>query len=65
MYTRENVGPVSVGEVVVWHHLPTDRYVAVRIEALYGTERGRVECAALDAAWIFAEPGTAKFPRLP
>ena len=33
MYTDDVVGPVPVGEVVVWRHLPSDRYLALRVEA--------------------------------
>jgi hypothetical protein len=66
MYSDEVVGPIPVGEVVVWHHLSSDRYVALRVEALYGTDSTRqAECAAIDASWIFAVPGTSKFPHLP
>jgi hypothetical protein len=66
MYVDDAVGPIPVGEVVVWHHLPSNRYLALRVEALYGTDSTRhAQCAATDASWIFAEPGTSKFPYLP
>ena len=58
-----DVGPVPVGEIAVFHHIPTDRFVAVQVLDLYGTEDGdrRETCAAVDARWRFAPPGTADF----
>jgi hypothetical protein len=58
-YASWSVGPVKVGEIAVFHHLPTDRYLAVRVVDLYGTDdRDRREiCAAIDARWLFAPNG--------
>lgn len=66
-YVTDTVGPLETGQVVVWHDRPTDRYVALRVVRLYGTEGGerRATCAAVDARWVFAEEGTARFPHPP
>jgi len=63
MFVSWDVGPVPVGEIAVFHHIPTDRYVAVQVLDLYGTEDGdrRSTCAAVDARWRFAPPGSATF----
>jgi hypothetical protein len=65
-YETEVIGPVEIGQIVVSRQRSTGRYVAVRVVSLYGTEpERRSECAAIDARWQFADPGTARFSRLP
>jgi hypothetical protein len=60
-----SVGPVAVGEVAVFHHIPSDRFVAMRALDLYGTEDSdrRELCAAIDARWAFAPQGSGDFSR--
>jgi hypothetical protein len=62
-FTSWSIGPVAVGEMAVFRHVPTDRYLAVQAVDLYGTEDGvwRGECAAIDARWVFAPRGTGDF----
>ncbi len=62
-FSSWEVGPVPVGEIAVFHHIPTDRFVAVQVLDLYGTEDGerRSTCAAVDARWKFAARGSANF----
>jgi hypothetical protein len=58
-YASWSIGPVEVGEIAVYHHLPTDRYLAVLVVDLYGTEDSdrRELCAAIDARWLFPPGG--------
>ena len=58
-----SVGPVRVGELTVFHHIPTDRYLALQAIDMYGTEDSdrRAECAAIDARWFIAPHGTGDF----
>jgi hypothetical protein len=67
VYTTQSLGPVAVGDTLVAHHIPTDRYLAIPATALYGTEDRtmRGECAAIDARWRFAPRGTADLSRTP
>jgi hypothetical protein len=58
-----SVGPVKLGELTVYHHIPTDRYLALQAIDMYGTEDTdrRDTCAAIDARWFVAPHGTGDF----
>lgn len=59
----DSVGPVALGELVVFHHGPTDRFIALQAFDMYGTEDSdrRELCAAIDARWFVAPHGTGDF----
>jgi hypothetical protein len=64
-YVKGHVGPVEVGHIAVFHHIPTKRYLAVRaldLRAGSGNDPDiGNQCAALDARWMFAPLGSGTF----
>jgi hypothetical protein len=56
-FTDWTVGPVSPGAIVVFHNAVQDRYVALRLDAVYSTDPsapgGAELCAGIDASWSF------------
>jgi hypothetical protein len=67
-WSRPVVGPVEVGGVVVIHHVPSDRYLAIALEAIVPTDprtAGAGPYAYADVTWYLTEPGSADFSSAP
>lgn len=59
-YSRESVGPVAVGGVVVIEHVPTRRYLALVLDAVTPTDpktAGAGPYAYADVTWYLSEDG--------
>jgi hypothetical protein len=63
MYSDWSVGPVGLRQLAVFHHTPTDRFIAFQVLDLYGTEDSDRDglCAALEARWFVAPVGSSDF----
>jgi hypothetical protein len=62
--TRAPVGPVMPGQIVLVHHLPTDRYLALVLEKvtpLDPHEAGAGPYAYAEVTWYLGEPGAVDF----
>lgn len=65
-FTRDSVGPVPVGGIVVIEHAPTRRYLAIVIEGIVPTDpwtAGAGPYARADVTWYLTEPGASDFTR--
>jgi hypothetical protein len=58
-----SVGPVQLEELAVLHHIPTDRFLALQVLDLFGTDASEQNgfCAAIEARWMIAPTGTGDF----
>jgi hypothetical protein len=66
VYDDWSTHSITIGTIVVFHHEPTDRYLALRLDDVYSGEAGDPEaregmCAAINASWAFAPVGSADF----
>lgn len=63
LFDNRVVSDVRVGEIVVFHHLTTDRYLALRLDAIYQSDSAEPsdDCFAINASWTFAPKGSADF----
>lgn len=67
-YSRSTVGPVEPHGIVLVHHVPTDRYLAIAIDALVPLDprtAGAGPYAYADVTWYLTEPGSASFSAAP
>ena len=65
-FTRESVGPVPVGGIVVVEHEPTRRYLAIVVDAIEPTDpqtAGAGPYALADVTWYLTPVGHADFSR--
>jgi hypothetical protein len=63
-FTRESVGPIAVGEIVVIEHEPTRRYLAIVVDAIEPTDprtAGAGPYAYADVTWYLTPPGQKDF----
>lgn len=63
-FTRESVGPIAVGEIVVIEHEPTRRYLAIVVDAIEPTDprtAGAGPYAYADVTWFLTPPGKTTF----
>lgn len=62
-YSAGAVGPVAVGGIVVVHHLPSDRYLAIVLDAIESVDAraGTGPYAYADVTWYLTESGGADF----
>jgi hypothetical protein len=63
-YSAASVGPVPVGAVVLVHHLPSDRYLALVLDVVEATDArtaGAGPYAYADVTWYLGAPGVADF----
>lgn len=67
-YTTESVGPVDVGGIVVLEHAPTQRYLALIVDAIEPTDprtAGAGPYAYARVRWYLSEPGRGDFRAAP
>lgn len=67
-YARPSVGPVERGGIVLFHHVPSDRYLALVLDAITPLDprtAGAGPYAVADVRWYLTEPGTADFSLAP
>jgi hypothetical protein len=63
-YSPASVGPVPVGGIVLVHHLPTNRYLALVLDAIEPVDpktAGAGPYAYADVTWYLAEDGAVDF----
>lgn len=63
-FTRESVGPVPVGGIVVVEHQPTRRYLAIVVDGIEATDpraAGAGPYAYADVTWYLTDPDQADF----
>ena len=63
-YSRASVGPVRPGQVVLIHHLPSTRYLALVIDAIEPTDPAKAGAgpyAYANMSWYLTAPGSADF----
>lgn len=67
-FTRDSVGPVPVGGIVVIEHAPDRRYLAIVLDAIKPTDprtAGAGPYAHADVTWYLTEPDQASFANAP
>lgn len=67
-YSRPSVGPVDAHGIVVLHHLPSDRYLAITLDAIVPLDprtAGAGPYAYADVTWYLTEAGSADFSAAP
>lgn len=67
-WSRPSVGPVERGGVVLLHHLPSDRTLALVLDAITPLDprtAGAGPYAVADVRWYLTEPGTSDFALAP
>lgn len=67
-WSHPSVGPVERGGVVLLHHVPTDRYLALVLDAITPLDprtAGAGPYAVADVRWYLSEPGTSDFALAP
>jgi hypothetical protein len=63
-YSHAVVGPIPRGEIVLVHHVPSARYLAIvldRVEPTDPRDAGTGPYAYADVTWYLTEPGSADF----
>ena len=67
-FTRDSVGPVPVGGIVVIEHEPTGRYLAIVVDGIEPTnpwDAGAGPYAHADVTWYLTPPGVSDFSTAP
>jgi hypothetical protein len=67
-YSQRSVGPVAPGDVVLVHHLPSDRYLAIVIDAIHPADArtaGAGPYAFADVRWYLSAAGSPDFSAAP
>jgi hypothetical protein len=67
-FTQDSIGPVAVGEIVVIEHVPTQRFLALVIDAIEPTDpwtAGAGPYALADVTWYLSPSGERDFSKAP